>query len=139
MEKLFNTASILVGVIGGAVVKLFGGFDTMMNVLLAMMVLDYASGVIKAISQRRLSSEIGFKGLLKKATALLVVAAANVIGQAFGDHAPIREIVITFYAANEGISLLENAASVSNKVPQRLKDILLQLRGDDDERNSKGS
>ena len=95
-----------------------------------MMVLDYVSGVVKAVHQKRLSSEIGYKGLLKKVTVLLVVAAANAVGQIVSDNVAVREMVIMFYAANEGISLTENVAAVSNVIPPRLKEILLQLRGD---------
>lgn len=132
MEKLFNTASIIVGIAGGMVLRLFGVFDKMMYVLLAMMLLDYCSGVIKAIHQKKLSSEIGFKGLLKKVSILLIVAAANIIQSVIGENIAVREIVIMFYIANEGISLLENTASISNRIPQKFKDVLLQLRGDDD-------
>ena len=135
MEKLFNTASIIVGVVGGMILRLFGVCDKMMYVLLAMMLLDYCSGVIKAIQQKRLSSEIGFKGLLKKVSILLIVAAANIIPSVIGENIAVREIVIMFYIANEGISLLENTASVSNRIPQKFKDVLLQLRGDDDSKS----
>lgn len=96
-----------------------------------MMMLDYCSGVIKAIQQKKLSSEIGFRGLLKKVSILLIVAAANIIQSVIGENVAVREIVIMFYIANEGISLLENTASVSNRIPQKFKDVLLQLRGDD--------
>ena len=131
MEKLFNTASIIVGVAGGIILRFFGACDKMMYVLLAMMMLDYCSGVIKAIQQKKLSSEIGFRGLLKKVSILLIVAAANIIQSVIGENVAVREIVIMFYIANEGISLLENTASVSNRIPQKFKDVLLQLRGDD--------
>lgn len=131
MEKLFNTASIIVGITGGMILRLFGAFDKIMYVLLAMMMLDYCSGVIKAIHLKKLSSEIGFKGLLKKVSILLIVAASNMVQYIIGENIAIREIVIMFYIANEGISLLENTASISNKIPQRLKEVLLQLRGDD--------
>lgn len=131
MEKLFNTASIIVGITGGMILRLFGAFDKIMYVLLAMMMLDYCSGVIKAIHLKKLSSEIGFKGLLKKVSILLIVAAANMVQYVIGENIAIREIVMMFYIANEGISLLENTASISNKIPQRLKEVLLQLRGDD--------
>ncbi|MDY3031265.1 MAG: phage holin family protein [Clostridia bacterium] len=130
MEKLFNWVSIITGVAGGIAVRLLGGFDKVFCVLLVMMVLDYVSGVVKAVHQKRLSSEIGYKGLLKKVTVLLVVAAANAVGQIVSDNVAVREMVIMFYAANEGISLMENVAAVSNVIPPRLKEILLQLRGD---------
>lgn len=130
MEKLFNLISIVAGIVGGILIKIFGKFDTVFSVLLAMMALDYISGVIKAINKRELSSQIGFKGLLKKVTILVMVAAANIIQKLIGENTAVREMVIMFYIANEGISLLENAAEVSDKVPPKLKDILLKLRGE---------
>ena len=132
MEKLFNTVSIVIGIVGGVIIKLMGGFDTVLWVLFAMMVLDYVSGIIKAVYQKRLSSRIGLNGILKKTTALLVVAAGNLVQEITGIGA-VREMVIMFYIANEGISLLENTAAVSNVIPQSLREVLLQLRGDSNE------
>ena len=132
MEKLFNTFSIVIGIVGGVIIKLMGGFDTVLWVLIAMMVLDYVSGIIKAVYQKRLSSRIGLNGILKKTTALLVVAAGNLVQEITGIGA-VREMVIMFYIANEGISLLENTAAVSNVIPQSLREVLLQLRGDSNE------
>ncbi len=123
MEKLFNSISIAVGVIGGAAVRLTGGFDLMFRALLVMIALDYISGVIKAVHQRQLSSEIGFKGILRKITILLVVAAANIIQEALVGETAVREMVIMFYIANEGISLLENVSSISARIPEKLKNI----------------
>ena len=128
MEKLFNTVSIIIGLAGGFMVKIFGGFDKVMCVLMGMMVLDYISGLVKAIHQKELSSEIGYKGLLKKIVILIVVAAANMVQQIISDSIPIREIVIMFYVANEGISILENATSVTDIIPEKFKEVLLQLR-----------
>ena len=104
-------------------------------ILIIIMVLDYASGLIKAVYTGTMSSKIGFKGLLKKVTILVIVALANVVQQLTGDNVAIREIVIVFYIANEGISVLENAAVVLPNMPDRLKDILLQLRGDNNDSN----
>jgi toxin secretion/phage lysis holin len=133
MEKLFNTVSVAAGVIGGTLVKMLGGFDITLRALVVMIALDYISGVVKAVSRKQLSSEAGFKGILRKITILLVVAASVVIEELLGGGTAVREIVIMFYIANEGISLLENAASVSGHIPQKLKDILFQLRGGEDD------
>ena len=133
MEKLFNTVSVAAGVIGGTLVKMLGGFDITLRALVVMIALDYISGVVKAVSRKQLSSEAGFKGILRKITILLVVAASAVIEELLGGGTAVREIVIMFYIANEGISLLENAASVSGHIPQKLKDILFQLRGGEDD------
>lgn len=128
MEKLFNWVSVIVGILGGICVQLFGAWNITLQALLGLMILDYITGVIKAIYLKQISSEIGLKGLLKKIVILIMVAMANIMQHVMGDGVAIREIVIMFFIANEGISLLENAAAVSNKIPQKLKDLLLQLR-----------
>ena len=83
--------------------------------------------MIKAVYQKKVSSEIGYKGILKKICILVTVALANVIQSLVGTAA-LRETVIMFYIANEAISILENVAAVSQKMPEELKNILLQLR-----------
>ncbi len=130
MDKLFNTVSITAGIAGGAVAALFGAWDKIMWALVVVMVLDYISGICKAVYTKRLSSEIGFKGLLKKVSILVIVALSNVVQEITGGNVAVREIVIMFYIANEGISILENSAEFSPNMPDKLKDILLQLRGE---------
>lgn len=89
--------------------------------------MDYITGWIKGIYEKNLSSEIGFRGILKKIVMFIVIAAAYNIQTLISSNIPVREVVIMFYIANEGLSLLENAA-IFVPVPERLKDILLQLR-----------
>lgn len=132
MDKLFNITSIITGIVGGIAASLFGAWDKLMWALLILMILDYITGVIKGVYTKTLSSDIGFKGLLKKVVILAVVALSHVVQELTGNNIAIREIVVMFYIANEGISILENAAVLLPKMPQTLKDILLQLRGDDD-------
>lgn len=131
MDKLFNGISVITGLVGGIVAALFGAYDKLMCTLVILMVLDYVAGIIKAVYTKSLSSEIGFKGILKKITMLIIVALAHVVQDLTGGNIAVREIVIMFYIANEGISILENAAVILPKMPDKLKDILLQLRGDD--------
>ena len=139
MEKMFNWISVAAGCIGGVAAKIWGGWDTLLYVLVGLIVIDYLTGLIKAVYTKQLSSEIGFKGLCKKVMILLVVAMSNLIEMVVGDSLAVREIVTMFFIANEGLSLLENAAVVYPGMPQKLKDILLQLRdkgnggGTDDE------
>lgn len=133
MDKIFNITSIATGILGGFIASLLGAWNTLLWALIITMSLDYISGIIKAVYTNTMSSKIGFKGLLKKISILVIVALANVVQELTGDNVAIREIVIMFYIANEGISILENVAAVSTKMPQALKDILLQLRGDDHE------
>ena len=132
MDKIFNWISTVIGIVGGFLAAIFGQWDSILWALLVIMVLDYLTGIIKAIYTKTMSSEIGFKGLLKKITILIIVALSNVLQQITGDNVAIREIVIMFYIANEGISVLENVAVIYPRMPQKLKDILLQLRGEDD-------
>ncbi len=128
MDKIFNWTSTVIGIVGGFFVAIFGQWDSILWALLVIMLLDYLTGVIKAIYTKTMSSEIGFKGLLKKITVLIIVALSNVLQQITGDNVAIREIVIMFYVANEGISVLENVAVIYPRMPKSIKDILLQIR-----------
>ncbi len=106
---------------------LFGGMDTLMQVLMCMVAIDFLSGVLGAIVQQKLSSSIGFVGIAKKVGIFLVVAVAHILGQALG-IAEIRSLVIGFYMANEGISILENISKMGVPFPDKLLDILQQLK-----------
>lgn len=130
MEKIFNWISILIGIVGGYLSHWLGGWDVLLRTIVFLAVLDYVTGLIKGIYLKKLSSEIGFKGLLKKIVMFIVIAVAFVIQELIGGTIPLREVVIMFYIANEGISLLENAA-IFVPIPDKLKDVLLQLRDDD--------
>lgn len=130
MEKIFNWMSIVFGAIGGVCAYLLGGWDVMLKTIVFLAVVDYATGIIKGIYKKNLSSEIGFEGLLKKVMMFLLIAVAFSVQGLLGGKIPLREIVIMFYIANEGLSLLENAA-VLLPVPDKLKDVLLQLRDKD--------
>ena len=128
MDKIFNWTSTVIGIVGGFFAAIFGQWDSILWALLVIMVLDYLTGVIKAVYTKNVSSEVGFKGLLKKITILIIVALSNVLQQITGDSVAIREIVIMFYIANEGISVLENVAVIYPRMPKAIKDILLQIR-----------
>lgn len=132
MDKLFNSISIGLGVIGGLIVSFLGGWDGLAITLVSLLVLDYVTGVLKAIYNKELSSEIGIKGIIRKVLILIVVGVAVLLETNFGIPA-IREIVMMFFIANEGISLLENVAQMGIKIPDKLKDVLLQLRDRDKE------
>ena len=127
MEKMFNLFSVIGGLIGGFIVSLFGGWDMMLYTILLFAVLDYFTGILKAIYKKVLSSEIGFKGIVKKIMVFVVIAVAYHVQKITGDMIPLREIVIVFFICNEALSILENAAEFI-KIPQQLKDVLLQLR-----------
>lgn len=106
---------------------LFGGVDMFLKILAAFAIIDYISGVIAAIVNGRLNSAVGFKGIFKKVCIFLVVAVAHMIGQAV-NMPSIRSLVCGYYIANEGISILENAAKTGLPIPDRLRNALEQLR-----------
>ena len=130
MDKLFNWISMVFGSVGGMVVYWLGGWDVLLKTILFLAIVDYITGIIKGIYMKELSSEIGFKGLLKKIVMFIVIAVAFSIQELLGGKVPIREVVIMFYIANEALSLLENAAMFI-PIPEKLKEILLQLREKD--------
>ncbi|MBQ3513422.1 MAG: phage holin family protein [Lachnospiraceae bacterium] len=127
MGKFFNQLSIVGGIVGGFFCKLLGGWDTILSALIALVILDYITGVLKAIVTKSLSSSVGFKGLVKKVVIFIVVATAVVVQSVVGEAVPLREIVIVFFLCNEGISLLENASEFV-PIPEKLKETLIQLR-----------
>nr|DAH14370.1 MAG TPA: holin [Bacteriophage sp.] len=134
MEKLFNHTSIFVGIVGGIIAGWLGGWDMLLKTIVFLAVADYVTGVIKGIYTKTLSSETGFKGLLKKIVMFIVIAVAYSIQKLLNDAIALREIVIMFYICNEALSLLENAAMFI-PIPDKLKDVLLQLRDKEVEDN----
>ena len=106
-----------------------GGYDTMIITLLIFIVIDYISGIMCAIINKKLSSEVGFKGIFKKIMIILLVGLTNLLGQATGVEG-LRYIIISFYLANEGISIIENSSILGLPVPEKVKDILEQLKQD---------
>ena len=130
MDKVFNWVSIAGGIVGGFLSYHMGGWDVMLKTIVTLAILDYATGWIKGIDNKRMSSEIGFRGILKKALMFIVIALSFKIQELIGGTIPLREVVIMFYICNEALSLLENAAEFI-PIPEKLKEILLQLRDKD--------
>lgn len=111
---------------------LFGDIEGMMVALIALIVLDYISGVIAAAVEKRLSSEVGAKGIAKKIFMLLIVALANIVDiNVIGDGHVLKTVTVVFYICNECISLIENAGRIGVPVPKKLLDVLEQLRDKD--------
>lgn len=132
LEKYLNHASLVVGVVGGVLARLLGGMDGILHALVFVVVVDYLTGLIKAYFMKDLSSKVGFKGLVRKVLIFVVVAVAVEVEKVVGDAIPLREVVIMFYLSNEGISFMENTAEFL-PFPQKLKDALLQIRGNEQE------
>ena len=108
---------------------LFGDRDGLMIALVALIVMDYISGVIAAIVEKKLSSEVGAKGIAKKIFMLLIVAIANIVDiNVIGEGHVLKSVTVVFYIANECISLIENAGRLGVPVPKKLIDVLKQLK-----------
>lgn len=121
--------STMIALVGTAFTWLFGAWDLSLAALITAMALDYLTGVTRsAINGDGVSSEKGFKGLLKKITILYVVILAVLIDRLIGQGWVFRSLVCFWYAANEGISILENVASLGLPVPDQLMNILEQLK-----------
>lgn len=115
--------------VGGYIAWFLGGFDGVLIALCVFAVVDYATGVIAAIAEKKLCSRIGFQGVAKKVLMFLMVGIAAILDMyVLGGDSPIREVVIVFYIANEGISVIENGARLGLPVPKKLIDVLEQLK-----------
>lgn len=120
--------------IGGVFGFWLGGFDGLLYALIFMVVADYVTGVLNAIYHKKLSSEIGFKGILKKVCIFIMVAVGVLIDTIIPyEGEPVRTALIFFYISNEGISLIENMASMGLPIPSRIVKVLEQLQKDDEE------
>ena len=128
MKEFWNTIQIIFAAVGGWLGYFLGGCDGLVYALLLFVIVDYITGVMYAIVSKKLSSEIGFKGICKKVLIFVLVGLANILDvQIIGTGSVLRTAVIFFYISNEGVSLLENAAHLGLPVPEKLKDILQQL------------
>ena len=120
-------------VIGGWLGFFLGGLDGMLIALIIFVVLDYVTGVMCAISDKKLSSEVGFKGIFRKVLIFMLVGVANIVDvHVVGTGSALRGAVVAFYLSNEGLSMLENAAHLGLPIPDKLKEILAQLHGRED-------
>ena len=125
MKHLISNVS---SVILTTFIYLVGGFDIAIQSLLIVMVIDYLTGIASAIYNKELSSKVGFKGIIKKFSYLLVVALSVVIDNLLGQSGLIRSLVIYFFVANDGLSIIENMAEMNIKLPQKLIDALEQIK-----------
>lgn len=124
MDRVYNW----LGALAGMTVGLMGGWDAAMKVLTVCMALDYITGVLSAIKEKKLSSSVGFWGLLRKGVIFLVVMLAAQLDVALGQEAVCRTAAILFYIANEAVSMTENAAKLGVPVPGKILDVLEQLK-----------
>lgn len=125
MKHLIND---VLSVILTTFVYLVGGFDIAIQSLLIVIVIDYLTGIASAVYNKKLSSKTGFKGIIKKFCYLLVVALSVVIDNLLGQSGLIRTLVIYFFVANDGLSIIENMSEMNIKLPQKLIDALEQIK-----------
>ena len=123
----FELSAALAGV-ASVVIYLFGGIDIAMQCLLIAIVIDYISGLIKAYNTKTRDSKIGFKGILKKVGILCIVCLAVLVDRLTGESGAIRTLVIYYFVANEGLSVLENLAIAGLPIPQSIKKALQALK-----------
>lgn len=128
MKEFWNFIQIIFTAVGGWLGYFMGGCDGLLYALLACVIVDYVTGVMCAISDKKLSSAVGFKGICRKVLIFLLVGIANILDvQVIGDGSILRTAVIFFYVSNEGVSILENASHLGLPVPEKMKSVLEQL------------
>lgn len=123
-----NVLSNVLSVLLTTFVYLLGGFDVALQSLLIVIVIDYISGVSSAVYNKKLSSKIGLKGIIKKFCYLCIVALSVVIDNLLGQSGMIRSLVIYFFVANDGLSIIENMAEMNIKLPKKLIESLEQIK-----------
>ena len=127
------TIRLYAAAIGIVIGEFLGSFDDLLYALIAFVVADYITGVLKAIAEKNLSSAIGFKGICKKVCIFTLVGVANVLDvHIIGSGCILRSAVIFFYISNDGISIIENATKIGLPIPQQLQNTLLRMYSDKD-------
>ncbi|MEG0292541.1 MAG: phage holin family protein [Erysipelothrix sp.] len=128
MKGFWNSIQFIIAGIGGWLGWFLGGCDGLLYALIAFIVADYITGVMCAIVNKNLSSEVGFKGICRKVIIFALVGIANILDvEVIGAGSVLRTAVIFFYISNEGVSLLENAAFLGLPIPEKMKTVLEQL------------
>lgn len=128
MKSIWNTFQIVLSAVGGFLGGFLGGGDGFLYTLITFVVIDYITGVMCAIADKKLSSSVGFRGIFRKVLIFSLVGIGNMLDvYVLGRPGVLRTAVIFFYLSNEGISLLENATRLGLPVPDKLKNILEQF------------
>ena len=138
IDIVWAKIQMAVAAIGGWLGYFLGGMDGLMIALIVFMALDYITGLMCAIADKKLSSAVGFKGICKKVLILMLVGVAHIVDlHVVGTGDALRSAVVCFYLSNESVSMLENAAHLGLPIPEKLKSVLAQLHGREDETESK--
>ena len=138
IDIVWAKIQMAVAAIGGWIGYFVGGVDGLMTALLIFMALDYITGLMCAIADKKLSSAVGFRGICKKVLILMLVGVAHIVDlHVVGTGDALRSAVVCFYLSNESVSMLENAAHLGLPIPEKHKSVLAQLHGREDETESK--
>ena len=135
MKQIWSGIQIVFTAFGGFLGWFLGGVDGFLYALIAFTVIDYITGVMCAITDKKLSSAVGFKGICRKVLIFTLVGIGNIVDvYVLGQGGVLRTAVIFFYLSNEGVSIMENSAHLGLPIPAKLKEVLEQLheRGDND-------
>ena len=141
MREFWNGVQVVFTAIGGWLGWFLGGCDGLLYALIAFVVIDYITGIMCAVADKKLSSAVGFKGICKKVMIFALVGLGHILDtRVIGAGSVLRTAVIFFYLSNEGVSLVENAAHLGLPVPKKLKEVLEQLhdraeKEDNDDKN----
>ena len=131
-----NLINFITGTLATTLVYFLGGWDIALQILITVIILDYFTGICKAIYNKKINSSVGLKGIIKKIGYLIIVAVAVELDRITGNTGAIRTLVIYFFVANEGISILENWGSMGLPLPQKIFDVLEQLKNDNNPKNT---
>jgi len=130
MKELWNVVQVAIAALGGFAAWFLGGLDGLIYALIGFVSVDYATGILRAVVEKKLSSRIGATGIAKKVATFLLVGVAHIADTyLLGNGGVLRAAVICFYMTNESVSLLENATAIGLPVPEKVKNILIQLHG----------
>lgn len=125
-NKIIGQINVALSIGLGVVNHYLGGWDLLLNTFIVLVILDFVTGWLNAIFTKRLSSEIGSKGVARKIVIFIIIAVANLLQELLNDTIPLREIILMFYIVNEALSIIENAAYFV-PIPEKLKQVILQL------------
>jgi toxin secretion/phage lysis holin len=138
MKTVWQTVQAVLAAAGGFIGWFLGGMDGFLYALIAFVVIDYLTGVMCAIADKQLSSNVGFRGIFRKVLIFVMVGVGHIVdSQVLGDGSALRTAIIFFYLSNEGLSMLENAGHLGLPIPEKLKDVLAQLHNREDQEDGK--
>ena len=134
MKEFWSMIQLVIAAIGGWLGWFLGGCDGLLFALVAFAVVEYITGIMCAIVDRKLSSAVGFRGICKKVLSFTLVGVAHILDtQIIGTGSILRTAIIFFYLSNEGVSIIENAAHIGLPIPEKLKTVLQQLHNRSEE------